>query len=49
MVALVAIFVAVSGFELPLPRIGTAGPERAALPGVRAIAATTLLRVGSGA
>ena len=47
-VALVAIFVGVTGFELPLPRFG-GGPQRAPLPGVRAAAASTLLKVGAGA
>src|SRR5258708_23720604 len=46
--ALVAIFVGVSGFEISLPRFG-GGPERAPLPGVRAAAASTLLKVGAGA
>src|SRR3977135_1570176 len=47
-VALVAIFVGVAGFEIRLPRFG-GGPERAPLPGVRATAASTLLKVGAGA
>ncbi len=47
-VALVAILVGVTGFELPLPRLGAGSPERLPLPGIRAIAANTLLRVGSG-
>src|SRR5260370_30202066 len=46
--ALVAIFVGVSGFEISLPRFGS-GPERAPLPGVRAAAASTVLKVGAGA
>src|SRR5258708_10937365 len=46
--ALVAIFVGVSGFEISLPRFG-GGPERAPLPGVRAAAASTVLKVGAGA
>ena len=46
--ALVAILVGVTGFEVPLPRFG-GGPERIPLPGVRAAAASTLLKVGSGA
>src|SRR6266571_1416027 len=46
--ALVAIFVGVTGFEVPLPRFG-GGTERIPLPGVRAAAASTLLKVGSGA
>jgi len=47
--ALVAIFVGVTGFEMPLPRFGAGRPERIPLPGVRAVAANTLLKVGSGA
>ena len=47
--ALVAIVVGVSGFELPLPRIGASGAVHAPLPGVRAVAASSLLRVGAGA
>jgi DNA-binding beta-propeller fold protein YncE len=49
MVALAAIFVGVSGFEISLPRFGGGRPDRAPLPGVRAAAASTLLKVGSGA
>jgi DNA-binding beta-propeller fold protein YncE len=47
--ALVAIVVGVSGVELSLPRIGASVAERAPLPGVRAVAASALLRVGAGA
>jgi DNA-binding beta-propeller fold protein YncE len=47
--ALIAILVGVTGFELPWPRLGTGNTQRPPLPGVRAIAASTLLRVGSGA
>src|SRR4030088_3601246 len=47
-IALVAIFVGVTGFEISLPRFGS-GPERMPLPGVRAAAASTLLKVGAGA
>jgi hypothetical protein len=48
--ALLAIFVGVSGFQLQLPRLGAAGGQpQAALPGVKAIAASTLVRVGAGA
>lgn len=49
LLALVAIVVSITGFELPLPRFGGGSSDRAALPGVRAVAASTLLRVGSGA
>ena len=49
LLALVAILVSITGFELPLPRFGVGPGDRAALPGVRAVAASTLLRVGSGA
>jgi sugar lactone lactonase YvrE len=47
LVALLAIFVGVSGFELPVGR-----PRQSAdqpLPGVRAVASEVLLRVGAGA
>jgi sugar lactone lactonase YvrE len=47
--ALVAIVVGVTGPELPWPRFGPSGTERGPLPGVRAVAASSLLRVGSGA
>ena len=47
--ALVAIFVGVSGFELPVPRLGGPSNERAPLPGVRAVAASTLLRASGPA
>jgi DNA-binding beta-propeller fold protein YncE len=46
--ALLAIFVGVTGLEVSLPRFG-GGPERTPLPGVRAAAASTLLKVGAGA
>jgi len=50
LLALVAIAVGVSGFELPIPRPGgSAASARPALPGVRAGASTLLLRVGAGA
>ena len=49
LIALVAIVVSITGFELPLPRFGGGSGERAPLAGVRAVAASTLLRVGSGA
>lgn len=52
LVALVAIFIGVTGLELPLPRTNAPSADRGPtgpLPGVRAIAASTLLRVGSGA
>src|SRR5215207_4155781 len=48
LVALAAIIVGVTGFEISLPRPGD-GTERAVLPGVRAVAASMVLRVGSGA
>ncbi len=48
LLALIAIVFGVTGFELPLPRIGGA-PANVALPGVRAVAATTLVKVGQGA
>jgi DNA-binding beta-propeller fold protein YncE len=48
LLALIVIVVGVSGFELPLPRIGGT-TDRAALAGVRAIAADMLVRVGSSA
>jgi sugar lactone lactonase YvrE len=46
LLALWAIFVGVSGVELPLPR---PGDQRGPLPGVRAIAANLLVRVGLSA
>jgi sugar lactone lactonase YvrE len=46
---LIAIFLGVSGFELPVVRFGGGSAERAPLPGVRAVSANTLLRVGAGA
>jgi DNA-binding beta-propeller fold protein YncE len=48
LVAVVAIGMGVTGFELPVPRFG-GGPQRAPLAGVRAIAASVLFRVGAGA
>jgi DNA-binding beta-propeller fold protein YncE len=55
LLALVAIVVDVSGFEIRLPRPGGGASSASApsgptsLPGVRAAASTVLLRVGSGA
>ena len=50
MLALVAIVVDVSGFEIRLPRPGGApAASTTGLPGVRAATSTLLLRVGSGA
>jgi DNA-binding beta-propeller fold protein YncE len=49
LLALIVIVVGVSGFELPLPRIGGGTTDRAALAGVRAVAADMLVRVGSSA
>src|SRR5437899_4464363 len=46
---LIAIAVGVTGFELPLPRIGGGASNQPGLPGVRAVAASTLIRVGAGA
>jgi DNA-binding beta-propeller fold protein YncE len=48
LLTLVAIVIGITGFELPTPRFGTSS-DRALLPGVRAVSATTLSRVGSGA
>ena len=48
LLALVFIFLGVTGVQVPLPHVG-GSVEQAALPGVRAAAASTLLRVGSGA
>jgi sugar lactone lactonase YvrE len=48
-VALVAIFVGVTGLELPLPRSGASSSERGPLPGVGAVAASAPVRVGAGA
>jgi sugar lactone lactonase YvrE len=47
-VALLAIVVGVTGLDVSLP-LQTRNTERAALPGVRALAASVLLRVGAGA
>src|SRR5881275_2355123 len=47
LVALLAILVGVSGFELPIGR-AREGSEQP-LPGVRAVGSEVLLRVGSGA
>jgi DNA-binding beta-propeller fold protein YncE len=50
LVAVLAIGVGVSGFELPVLRLGGGGGGQAApLAGVHAIAASVLLRVGAGA
>ena len=50
MLALAAIFVGVTGVELSLPRPGGGSNEqRGVLPGVRAIGANLLIRVGAGA
>src|SRR5579872_1898716 len=48
LLTLVVIFLGVTGVGLPL-RIGSGSSDQPALPGVRATAATTLLKVGSGA
>jgi hypothetical protein len=47
--ALVAIGVGVTGVQVSLPRFGDGASDSAPLPGVRSVAATLLLRVGSGA
>lgn len=47
LVALVAILVGVSGFELPIGRARQSSDQP--LPGVRAVASEVLLRVGAGA
>ena len=49
LLAIVAIVISITGFELPLPRFGVGTGERAQVAGVRAVTANTLLRVGSGA
>jgi DNA-binding beta-propeller fold protein YncE len=52
LVALVAIVASVTGVELSMPRLGLgggAGGDARPLPGVRAVGASMLLRVGSGA
>jgi sugar lactone lactonase YvrE len=48
LLTLIAVVVAITGVELPVPRFG-ASSQQQALPGVRAVGASTLLRVGSGA
>jgi sugar lactone lactonase YvrE len=49
LVAVLAIGVGVTGFELPALRLGGGAAQRAPLAGVHAIGASMLLRVGSGA
>jgi sugar lactone lactonase YvrE len=49
LLTLAAIFVGVSGLELPALRLGGGAAEQAPLAGVRAVSVNTLLRVGSGA
>jgi sugar lactone lactonase YvrE len=51
LIALVAIFVGVTGFEMPLPKFGEGGGGATdrPVPGVRAVASNMLVRVGSGA
>ena len=49
LVALVAIFVGVTGFEVPLPRLGGAPQQNTPLAGVNELAAALLVRVGVGA
>jgi DNA-binding beta-propeller fold protein YncE len=49
LVAVLAIGVGVTGFELPVLQVGGSGAQRAPLAGVHAIGASVLLRVGSGA
>jgi DNA-binding beta-propeller fold protein YncE len=49
LVAVLAIGVGVTGFELPVLRLGGNGTQRAQLAGVHALGASVLLRVGSGA
>jgi DNA-binding beta-propeller fold protein YncE len=48
LLTLIAIGVAVTGFELPIPRFGGSSSQ-ALLPGARAVGGSLLLRVGSGA
>jgi hypothetical protein len=50
LLAVVVIAIGVSGVEPPGPRLGAGGgPEPAAVPGVQAVGANTLFRVGAGA
>ena len=49
LVAVLAIGVGVTGFELPVLRLGGNGTQRAQLAGIHALGASVLLRVGSGA
>jgi hypothetical protein len=49
LVAVLAIGVGVSGADLSLPKFGGAGSDSPPLAGVRDLAATLLIRVGSGA
>ena len=48
LLALLAVVVGITGFELPLPRFGQS-PQQAPLNGVREVASDVLLRVGAGA
>jgi hypothetical protein len=48
LVVLLAVAAGVSGLQLPNPGVGGSS-ERGSLPGVRAIGASSLLRVGAGA
>jgi DNA-binding beta-propeller fold protein YncE len=49
LIAVLAIGVGVTGFELPVLRPGGSAGQRAPLAGVKAIGSSVLLRVGSGA
>jgi DNA-binding beta-propeller fold protein YncE len=49
LLTLIAIFVGVTGVEIPLPRFGGTSSGQPALAGVRAVAANTLVKVGSSA
>ena len=49
LLVLVAIAINVSGVELPVPRLRGSTTSQAELPGVRAVTASTLVKVGAGA
>lgn len=50
LLTLVAIAVGVTGFSVPLPRLGGAAPNKtAALQGVKAVSASMLVKLGAGA
>jgi sugar lactone lactonase YvrE len=49
LLTLIVIAVAVTGVELPLPRLGGASPQTPPVQGVKAVGGSVLARVGAGA